>query len=159
MALATTNKGYEVYKSEIRAEAKEGEMHGEIEQRKDPVSGGFKFAYVMSGGRRYEFGYSTPSKLFGSMLFLIFTTGNYLRYRNTTMVTDSAFGFGESVIFLCLWGMKCVTSIRASQKSCFSKITEFKEAFDEQQRLKIAKKKKPSAKKKKQSSHASNIAA
>ena len=107
----------------------------------------------MSGGRRYEFGYSTPSKLFGSMLFLIFTTGNYLRYRNTTMVTDSAFGFGESVIFLCLWGMKCVTSIRASQKSCFSKITEFKEAFDEQQRLKIAKKKKPSAKKKKNKVH------
>lgn len=80
------------------------------------------------------------------------------------MITDSAFGFGESVVFLSLWGIKCVTSIRAAQKSCFSSILDFKQAFEEQEKLRIAKmKKKALAKlskaKKKKSAHASNVAA
>ena len=58
------------------------------------------------------------------------------------MITDSAFGFGESVVFLFLWGIKCVTSIRAAQKSCFSSILDFKQAFEEQEKLRIAKMKK-----------------
>ena len=118
----------------------------------------------MSGGPKYDFGYSTPSKLFGSMLFLVFATGSYLREGNTTMITDSAFGFGKSVVFLSLWGMKCVTSIRAAQKRCFSSILNFKQAFEDQQKLKIDKRKKKSLSKVskanvKKSSHASNVAA
>ena len=63
----------------MRAEANEGEIQGDIIQHKDPVSGGFKLAYFMSGGPKYDFGYSMPSELFGSMIFLVFATGNYLR--------------------------------------------------------------------------------
>ena len=135
-ALACSNKEYEGFKDEIRAKPVDGEEEGRIVRQRDPVSGGFKLDYKMSGGPRYEFGYSNPSKTFGMMLLLIFGMGNYLRYGDTTIITDSAFGFLEGLLFLSLWGLSWVTSFRLAQRRGFSGITEFTEAYDRQVALK-----------------------
>ena len=129
-ALATSNKGYEGYKDEIRAEPKEGEIEGKIIRPADPISGGMKMVYRMSGGPKYEFGYTNPSKIFGGMLQLIFMTGGYLRYGNTTVITDSAFGFVEALIFLSLCGLNWVTSFRLGQRRGFLGIPDFQEAYE-----------------------------
>ena len=79
--LATSNKGYDGYREEIRAEPQGEEIEGEILQAADPVCGGYKFMYIMGGGPRYEVGSTSPSKTFGSMMLLIFMCGGYFRYR------------------------------------------------------------------------------
>jgi len=48
-ALACSNKEYEGFKDEIRATV-DGEEEGRIVRQRDPVSGGFKLDYKMSGG-------------------------------------------------------------------------------------------------------------
>ena len=47
----------------------------------------------MDVGPRYNVGSSNPSKLFGSMLLLIFTSGDYLRSVKSIAVTHSEYGF------------------------------------------------------------------
>ena len=80
----------------------------------------------MDGGPKYEVGTPNPSKLFGTMLLLIFQAGEYLRYLDATIITDSAYGFLEGMLFLSIWGLKWVTSFRLGQRLGFRGISEFK---------------------------------
>ena len=83
--LATSNKGYVGYKEAIFEEGKEGNKNAIVEQA-DPVCGGFKINYTMSGGSRYEVGYSYNKKLVGVMMSLIFGCSEYLRYNDCIAV-------------------------------------------------------------------------
>ena len=102
-SIATANKGYEGQKDEVRAETLEGEAEGKILQQADPVCGGYKLNWIMDVGPRYNVGSSNPSKLFGSMLLLIFSSGDYLTSGKSAAVTDSVYGFTNAMIFLALW--------------------------------------------------------
>ena len=127
--LATSNKGYDGYKHEIRAAPQEGEKEGELIQAADPVCGGYKFMYIMGGGPRYEVGSTNPSKTFGSMMLLIFMCGGYFRYKNCCVITDSAYGFVEAMLYLSLWGITWVGSLRMHQRRGFLGLKEICQAF------------------------------
>ena len=100
--VATSNKYYEGYRGEIREPSNDGKP-GKLVRAADPVCGGYKFNYLMDGGYRYEVGTSVMSKSFGILMPLIFGCGTYLRYNNSCLVTDSAYGFIEGVAILTLW--------------------------------------------------------
>ena len=102
ITIATSNKGYENYRGEERAESQEGEIRGKIIRPADPVCGGLKLNWIMQGGRRYEVGTPNPSKFFGAMTLLIFELGAYLRFRDIILVTDSAYGFLECMFFMTI---------------------------------------------------------
>ena len=141
-ALATSNKDYEGWKGEERAEPLEGESVGKIIRQADPVSGGYKLNYIMGVGPRYEPGATNPSKIFGSMLLLIFSCGEYLRYGASIAVTDSAYAFVEAMLYLSLWGIKWVSSIRLKQRRGFLGVQDFKDAALAKEKEKAKKKKK-----------------
>ena len=101
-SLAVSNKHYEGYRFEERAEPEDGELKGKIVRQADPVCGGYKLHYIMSPGARYDAGSPNLSKAFGTMLLLIFMCGGYLRYRNTCAITDSAYGFVEAMMYISL---------------------------------------------------------
>ena len=65
------------------------------------------------------------------MLLLIFQAGEYLRYLDATIITDSAYGFLEGMLFLSIWGLKWVTSFRLGQRLGFRGISEFKMALED----------------------------
>jgi len=56
----------------------------------------------MDVGPRYNVGSSNPSKLFGSMLHLIFSCGYYLGIGKSIAVIDSVFEFIDAMVFLAL---------------------------------------------------------
>ena len=147
--LATSNKGYDGYREEIRAEPQGEEIEGEILQAADPVCGGYKFMYIMGGGPRYEVGSTSPSKTFGSMMLLIFMCGGYFRYANCCVITDSAYGFVEAMLYLSLWGITWLSSFRMSQRRGFFGLKEFPHALQAQEQAKKNKKQAASKKKRK----------
>ena len=122
--LATSNKGYEGYREEIRAPPADG-VEGKIIRPADPVSGGLKLNYFMHGGRKYEVGTPNPSNIYGIMWLLIFSLGSYLRFKNVVLVTDSAYRCLDGMIYISLWGIHWVTSFRLSQRRGFLGIKEF----------------------------------
>ena len=83
--ICCSNKEYERYKEEIRDE------EGNVIQKADPTSGGFPLYYIMAGGVRYEVGTTSPSKIFGIMMLMVFRCGMYLRDIGHCIVTDSAY--------------------------------------------------------------------
>ena len=71
-------------------------------QTADPIAGGFPLFYTMAGGIRYEVGVTTPSKMFGIMMLMVFRCGLYLRNVGHCIVTDSAYcAFEGLLFFLC----------------------------------------------------------
>ena len=100
--IATSNKYYENYREEERGEPTTTEPLGKLLRRADPISGGYKLNYIMDGGPKYEVGTPNSSKLFGTMLLLIFQAADYLRYKSATVITDSAYGFLEAMLFLSI---------------------------------------------------------
>ena len=70
----------------------------------------------MQGGLKYEVGGTTSSKSFSTMVLLIFMCGNYLPYRRSIVLTDSAFGFLDSMFFPKLWSIYWVSSVSMGQK-------------------------------------------
>ena len=127
-SLATSNKDYDGYKIEVRAEPEEGKRAGKIISKADPVCGGYRLYYTMDSGREYKIGSSTPSVLFGKMALLIFLCGNYLRYQNACLITDSAYGSVEGMCYLSLWGIIWVSSIRIAQRYGFMGVSEIQAA-------------------------------
>ena len=126
--IACSNKDYEGYQGEVRERPTEENILGKITKRADPVSGGYKLNYVFSGGRKYEVGTTHPSKTFGIMLMLIFGCCGYFRDSGSTLVTDSAYGFLDGMIFLSLWQIKWLTSLRLAQRQGFFGLMEIMEA-------------------------------
>ena len=99
---ATSNKGYEGYKDEIRDDPIDGK-EGNIIRPADPVCGGYILNYIMEPGRRYQVGTSATSKVFGAMMLLIFSCGSYLRYKDIcVIITDSAYGVLEGMALMRL---------------------------------------------------------
>ena len=137
--LATSNKGYEGYKEEIREETKEGD-EGKIIRRADPVCGGYVLNYIMEPGRRYAVGTTATSKVFGAMMLLIFSCGTYLRYKDIRVVTDSAYGVLEGMALMSLWEIAWVTSLRIAQRRGFLGVKQIEDAG------KVQKNKKPKSK-------------
>ena len=99
--IATSNKDYFGYKSESRELSNDGKP-GKLLEKGDQVAGGYKLAYFMDGGARYEVGSTGTSKSLGMVMLLIFSCGLYLRYENVCLVTDSAYGFLEGMAFIAL---------------------------------------------------------
>ena len=137
-SLAVCNKDYEGYKADERAKPADGELKGKLIRPADPVCGGYKLHYIMSPGARYDPGSPNPSKTLGPMILLIFMCGGYLRFRETCAVTDSAYGFLEAMMYLSLWSINWVSSLRLSSRKGFLGVKEFKEAgtAEEQKRKK-----------------------
>ena len=126
-SVCTSNKDYEGYRAEERAQPEEGEAEGRITRKADPVYGGYYFMYLMEVGPLYEIGSTNPSKTFGVMMLLIFLCGGYLRYGNSCVITDSAYGFVEAMVYLSLWGITWVSSLRLSQRRGFLEVKSFEE--------------------------------
>ena len=93
---------YKGYKEEVRGVPEEGKVRGDVISHADPVCGGYTLNYFMEGGPRYEIGSIVASKSFGMLLLLIFTCGQYLRYFDSMVVTDSAYGILEGMCLLKL---------------------------------------------------------
>ena len=146
--VATSNKGYEGYREEIRAPPADG-VEGKIIRPADPVLGGLKVNYFMHGGRKYEVGTPNPSNIFGIMCMLIFSLGSYLRSKNVVLVTDSAYGCLDGMIYILLCGIHWVTSFRLSQRRGFLGIKEIEKAMTEIKRREKEKKKRKKRKERK----------
>ena len=101
-----------------------------------------RLAYKMEGGRRYEVGSAAPLKIFGTMLLLVFSCGNYLRYKECCLVTDSAYGYIEGLMFISLLGIHWVTSFSPIQRRGCLGIKEFPKAADNKIKKKKAHNKK-----------------
>ena len=91
-AIATSNKEYEGYQSEVREESKDN-PGGDLVTPRDPVSGGYRLNYILEKGPKYEIKSPTGSKMLGVLMLLIFQLGSYLRYSGSYLVTDSAYDF------------------------------------------------------------------
>ena len=79
------------------------------------------------------------------MLLLIFSCGEYLRYGASIAVTDSAYAFVEAMLYLSLWGIKWISSIRVKQRQGFLGVQDFQDvalAEEKETLRKLAKKKK-----------------
>ena len=63
-----------------------------IRQEGDPVGGGFTYANLSYPGKRYNLGSVFREQDMGKLLWLIFDCGNYFRFRDTELITDSHFG-------------------------------------------------------------------
>ena len=100
ITIATSNKGYENYHEEVRAEPIGEEIRGKIVKKADPVCGGLKLNWIMHGGPRYEVGTPNTSKTFGAMTRLLFALGSYLRFKDIELITDSAYGSLEGMLFM-----------------------------------------------------------
>ena len=61
-------------------------------QEGDPVGGGFTYANLSYPGKRYNLGSVFREQDMGKLLWLIFDCGNYFRFRDTELITDSHFG-------------------------------------------------------------------
>ena len=105
--------------------------------------------YIMGGGPRYEVGSTSPSKTFGSTMLLIFMCGGYFRFANCCVITDSAYGFVEAMLYLSLWGITWLSSFRMSQRRGFLGLKEFLHALQVQEQAKKNKKLAASKKKEK----------
>ena len=121
--VATSNKYYEGWKGESREPSIDGKP-GKLLRAADPVCGGYKLSYLMDGGARYAVGTTATSKSFGILMLLIFSCGTYLRYSNTCLITDSAYGFVEGLAILALWEISWVTSLRIAQRRGFLGVEE-----------------------------------
>ena len=126
--IATSNKGYEGWNDEVRGPPTEQEPMGELLRAADPVSGGYKLNYIMEGGPRYEVGGTSAYKSFSILSLLIFLCGDYLRYRDSVAITDSAYGFLDCMFFLTLQSIRQITSLRMGQKRGFLKVTDLDSA-------------------------------
>ena len=144
--LATTNRDYEGWRGEERADPVDGESKGKITRHADPICGGYKLHYIMAVGPRYEAGTTSSSKIFGTMLLLIFLCDGHLRYGNSCAVTDSAYSFVEAMAFLCLWGINWISSLSLTQRRGFLRVTEIQEAEKELEKKKKKENKKKSSK-------------
>ena len=59
----------------------------------------------MHGGPKYEMGTPNPSKIFGAVCMLIFSMGSYLRFKNVVLVTDSAYGILDGMMYIAHYGI------------------------------------------------------
>ena len=66
---------------------------------------------------------------FSTPCSLNFFCGDYLRSGKSIAVTDSAYGFIDAMVFLALWGISWVTSLRLKQRRGFLGVNEFPEAL------------------------------
>ena len=131
-SIATSNKGYEGYKDELRKESKDSEKYGEV-IISDVCA--FKLNWIMDGGPRYEVSSSSPLKMFGSMMFLIFQMGNYIRYKHIYLISDSTYGSVEAMFFISLWGIRRVTRFRIRHCRGFLDLEELENAFKSRKKI------------------------
>ena len=66
----------------------------------DPKGGGYTFANIIYPGRRYAAGSTIREKDMGNLMQLIFSCGDYFRYRDIELVVDSYFGHITPIAFL-----------------------------------------------------------
>ena len=82
----------------------------------DPKGGGYTFANIIYPGRRYTTGSTIREKDMGNLMQLIFSCGDYFRYRDIELVVDSHFGHVTPIAFLRAWGVYVTASFRPSRK-------------------------------------------
>ena len=66
------------------------------------MGGGYTFANFAYPGARYNIGSVFREKDMGNLIMLIFMSGDYFRYKDLEMVSDSHFGHLVPVAFLRL---------------------------------------------------------
>ena len=69
-------------------------------QAGDPKGGGYTFANMIYPGKTYTVGSTVREKDIGNLMQLIFSCGEYLRYRDIELVVDSHFGHITPISFL-----------------------------------------------------------
>ena len=69
-------------------------------QAGDPIGGGYTFANMIYPGKSYTVGSTVREKDIGNLMQLIFSCGEYLRYRDIELVVDSHFGHITPISFL-----------------------------------------------------------
>ena len=141
--ICCSNKGYEGQKEEVK------DKDNKVIQTADPIAGGFPLFYTMAGGIRYEVGVTTPSKMFGIMMLMVFRCGLYLRNVGHCIVTDSAYCALEGLLFFALWEINFVTSVRMGQRRGYLGVKEIMDAGAEERRANVKKKSKKNASSKK----------
>ena len=104
--LCASNEGYANYK--------EG----------DPKASGFTFANMAYPGSLYNIGSMFREKDMGNLFQLIFTCGEYFRFKDLQLVTDSHFGHLVPIIFARFWKLFITSSFSASQRIGISGIPD-----------------------------------
>ena len=74
---------------------------------------------------------------------LIFSMGSYLRFKNVVLVTDSAYGILDGMMYIALQGIHWVSGVPFSQKRGFLDIKDFQNAAEKVKSLKPKKPKEP----------------
>ena len=82
----------------------------------DPKGGGRTYANLTYPGSRYNRGSMFREKDIGNLSQLLFSCGDYFRYRNTELVTDSHFGHLVPLSYLRLWKVFATSSFTASTR-------------------------------------------
>ena len=65
----------------------------------DPKASGFTFSCTSYPGRRYNLGSMFREKDMGNLMQLVFSAGNYFRFKDLELVTDSHFGHITPIIY------------------------------------------------------------
>ena len=90
----------------------------------DPKASGFTFAIMAYPGSLYNIGSMFREKDMGNLFQLIFTCGEYFRFKDLQLVTDAHFGHIIPIIFSLFWKLFITSSFSASQRIGISGIDE-----------------------------------
>ena len=102
-----------------------GSNEGYVTWKKgDPKCGGYTYANMAYPGSSYSIGSVFREKDMGNLLQLIFSCGDYFRYRDVELVCDSHFGHMVPIAFLRLWKVYSTCSFGASTRIGLSNLTD-----------------------------------
>ena len=100
----------------------------------DPQGNGFTYCNTAYTGALYNFGSSFREKDIGNLIWLMFQSGDYFRFRNLELIADSHFGHLTPIIFLKSWGVFSTVSFNAHSRVGVQGIKELsKQELDKNQ--------------------------
>jgi len=91
----------------------------------DPKGNGYTYANICYPGSLYNRGSMFREKDMGNLIQLIFSCGDYFRFKNLELITDSHFGHLVPMAYLRLWQIYATASFNPKQRLGVSGIPEF----------------------------------
>ena len=99
----------------------------------DYIGGGYTFCNIAYPGKKYRRGNIFREHDMGNLLLLIFQCGNYFRYRNVELITDSHFGHFVPVAFLAQWKIHATSSVETNRKGISNLPENSKKKLEEEE--------------------------
>ena len=81
----------------------------------DPVGSGYTFANVAYPGASYNIGSMVREKDIGNLMQLMYSCGEYFRFKDIEFVADSHFGHLAPIVYLRLWKIFATMSFNTTR--------------------------------------------